>query len=259
MESAEFERTKECNFAISPTGIGRFRVSCFYQRNQVGMVLRRIETKIPSVDELNLPPVIKTLAMTKRGIISFVGATGALKACTVIPIEEIILDDCPNPGGLTDIHVIRRRDIETFPAPGADGVTISTAIVPKAGAGFVPWEFAQDTGEINHKSSGDAGTQSISQGIDVYVPRGSAATDAVIQSALNGDFVVAGRDSNGNVRLLGDKRRGVKFEHDYKSGKKGTDKNGTDFKFSGEGFTHVPYYYTATLPLKGNAEQEGGG
>ena len=72
----EFEKTHECNFAIGVAGVGRFRVSCFYQRNQVGMVLRRIETKIPTVEELNLPPIIKTLAMTKRGIILFVGATG---------------------------------------------------------------------------------------------------------------------------------------------------------------------------------------
>ena len=66
----EFEKTHECNFAIGVAGVGRFRVSCFYQRNQVGMVLRRIETKIPTVEELNLPPVIKTLAMTKRGMIT---------------------------------------------------------------------------------------------------------------------------------------------------------------------------------------------
>lgn len=177
------------------------------------------------------------------------GTSGSALACVVVPIAEIILDDCPNPGGLTDIHVIRRRDIQTFPEPGPDKVTVSTAIVPKAGCGFVPWEFAQDTGEINHKSSGDAGNQSIAHDLAVYVPRGSAATDAVIQSALNGDFVVIGRDSNGNLRIAGDKRRGVKFEHDYKSGKKGNDKNGTDFKFSGEGFTHVPFYYTAAIPL----------
>src|SRR5690606_8468510 len=62
----EFERTHECNFAIGVAGVGRFRVSCFYQRNQVGMVLRRIETRIPTVEELSLPPVIKSLAMTKR-------------------------------------------------------------------------------------------------------------------------------------------------------------------------------------------------
>ena len=71
----EFEKTHECNFAIGLSGVGRFRVSCFYQRNQVGMVLRRIETRIPTVEELSLPPIIKTLAMTKRGIILFVGAT----------------------------------------------------------------------------------------------------------------------------------------------------------------------------------------
>ena len=70
----EFEKTHECQFAISAQGVGRFRVSCFYQRNCVGMVLRRIESKIPTIEELNLPPVIKQLAMTKRGIIIFVGA-----------------------------------------------------------------------------------------------------------------------------------------------------------------------------------------
>lgn len=175
--------------------------------------------------------------------------SGSTLACVIVPIEAIVRDECPNPGGLTDLHVIRRRDILTFPDADADEVTVSTAIVPKPGCGFVPWDFAQDTGEVNHKSTGDVGTQSITQELNVYVPRGSAATDAVIQAALNGDFVVAGRDSNGNLRLCGDKRRGVKFEHDYKSGKKGTDKNGADFKFSGEGFTHVPYYYTAALPL----------
>jgi twitching motility protein PilU len=79
----EFEKTHECNFAIGVSGVGRFRVSCFYQRNQVGMVLRRIETKIPTVEELNLPPIIKTLAMTKRGIIVFVGATGTGKSTSL--------------------------------------------------------------------------------------------------------------------------------------------------------------------------------
>jgi twitching motility protein PilU len=79
----EFEKTHECNFAISMQGVGRFRVSCFYQRNQVGMVLRRIETKIPTVEELSLPPIIKTLAMTKRGLIIFVGATGTGKSTSL--------------------------------------------------------------------------------------------------------------------------------------------------------------------------------
>ena len=65
------------------SGVGRFRVSAFYQRNQVGMVLRRIETKIPTVEELSLPPIIKQLAMTKRGIIIFVGATGTGKTTSL--------------------------------------------------------------------------------------------------------------------------------------------------------------------------------
>ncbi|SEM26658.1 twitching motility protein PilU [Luteibacter sp. UNCMF331Sha3.1] len=79
----EFEKTHECQFAISASGIGRFRVSCFYQRNCVGMVLRRIESKIPTPEELTLPPVIKQLAMTKRGIIIFVGGTGTGKSTSL--------------------------------------------------------------------------------------------------------------------------------------------------------------------------------
>ncbi len=79
----EFEKTHECQFAISAQGVGRFRVSCFYQRNCVGMVLRRIESKIPSPDELGLPSIIKQLAMTKRGIIIFVGATGTGKSTSL--------------------------------------------------------------------------------------------------------------------------------------------------------------------------------
>ena len=79
----EFERTHECNFAIGLAGVGRFRVSAFYQRNQVGMVLRRIESRIPTLEELYLPPVMKSLAMTKRGIVLFVGATGSGKSTSL--------------------------------------------------------------------------------------------------------------------------------------------------------------------------------
>jgi len=79
----EFEETKECNFAISASGIGRFRVSAFVQRNYAGMVLRRIETRIPTIEELNLPPVLKNLAMTKRGLVIFVGATGTGKSTSL--------------------------------------------------------------------------------------------------------------------------------------------------------------------------------
>lgn len=79
----EFETERECNFAIHRPVAGRFRVSAFYQRNSAGMVLRRIETHIPSVDDLQLPEVIKTLAMTKRGLVILVGATGTGKSTSL--------------------------------------------------------------------------------------------------------------------------------------------------------------------------------
>ena len=70
----EFIETKELNFAVSARGVGRFRASAFFQRNLAGMILRRIETLIPKVDDLGLPEIIKELAMTKRGLVIFVGA-----------------------------------------------------------------------------------------------------------------------------------------------------------------------------------------
>lgn len=82
-QKAEFEAENECNFAISASGIGRFRVSAFMQRNNAGMVLRKIETTIPTMDELGLPPILKELAMTKRGLIMFVGATGSGKSSSL--------------------------------------------------------------------------------------------------------------------------------------------------------------------------------
>ncbi|MCP5162372.1 MAG: PilT/PilU family type 4a pilus ATPase [Hahellaceae bacterium] len=82
-QQADFQEKHECNFAISARGIGRFRVSAFYQRNLCGMVLRRIETNIPRVEDLGLPNIIKELAMTKRGLIIFVGATGTGKSTSL--------------------------------------------------------------------------------------------------------------------------------------------------------------------------------
>ncbi len=79
----DFAKNLECNFAISARGIGRFRVSAFYQRNLIGMVLRRIETNIPSLDDLKLPEILKKLAMTKRGLVLFVGATGTGKSTSL--------------------------------------------------------------------------------------------------------------------------------------------------------------------------------
>ncbi len=79
----EFLESKELNFAVSARGVGRFRCSAFYQRNLAGMVLRRIETNIPKIDDLGLPEIIKELAMTKRGLIIFVGATGTGKSTSL--------------------------------------------------------------------------------------------------------------------------------------------------------------------------------
>jgi twitching motility protein PilU len=79
----EFEATHECNFAISESDVGRFRASAFIQRNNAGAVLRRIETYIPSIEELRLPPILKNLAMTKRGLIIFIGATGTGKSTSL--------------------------------------------------------------------------------------------------------------------------------------------------------------------------------
>jgi twitching motility protein PilU len=82
-QAAEFESTKECNFAIAPAGIGRFRVNCFVQQANTGMVLRVITTSIPNFEDLKLPAVLKDVAMTKRGLALFVGGTGSGKSTSL--------------------------------------------------------------------------------------------------------------------------------------------------------------------------------
>ena len=79
----EFEETNECQFAINARGAGRFRVSAFKQRNQAGMVLRRIETRIPTIEELRLPSILRELGMQARGIVIFVGGTGTGKSTSL--------------------------------------------------------------------------------------------------------------------------------------------------------------------------------
>src|SRR5690349_9666390 len=82
-QAAEFEATKECNFAIAPQSIGRFRVNCFVQQGMVGAVLRVITTRIPNFEDLNLPSVLRDVAMTKRGMVLFVGGTGSGKSTSL--------------------------------------------------------------------------------------------------------------------------------------------------------------------------------
>ena len=79
----EFDATKECNFAIAPQGIGRFRVSAFIQQGYIGAVLRTITTEIPTLEELELPPILKDVVMNKRGIVIVVGGTGSGKSTTL--------------------------------------------------------------------------------------------------------------------------------------------------------------------------------
>jgi twitching motility protein PilU len=82
-QTASFEQTKEANFAISPGDLGRFRVSAFVQMSSVGMVLRTINSSIPEFDDLGLPPVLKDVIMSKRGLVIMVGATGSGKSTTL--------------------------------------------------------------------------------------------------------------------------------------------------------------------------------
>jgi len=87
-QAAEFESTKECNFAISPSGIGRFRVNALVQQGRVGVVCRTINMTIPTLDELGLPAVLKDIAMTKRGLVIFVGGTGTGKTTSLAALVD---------------------------------------------------------------------------------------------------------------------------------------------------------------------------
>jgi len=86
--AAEFERTKECNFAIAPGGVGRFRANAFVQMGSVGLVLRVIPQELPTIDGLGLPQVLKDVVMTKRGLVIMVGATGSGKSTTLAAMVD---------------------------------------------------------------------------------------------------------------------------------------------------------------------------
>ncbi len=82
-QTREFDATKEANFAIAPLGIGRFRVSAFVQQGHVGCVIRQINSKIPTIEDLELPAILKDIVMSKRGLVIVVGATGSGKSTTL--------------------------------------------------------------------------------------------------------------------------------------------------------------------------------
>ena len=87
-QATEFESTKECNFAISPTGIGRFRVNALVQQGRIAVVLRTINMSIPTIDELGLPVVLKDIAMSKRGLVILVGGTGTGKTTSLAAVVD---------------------------------------------------------------------------------------------------------------------------------------------------------------------------
>ncbi|TNF57199.1 MAG: PilT/PilU family type 4a pilus ATPase [Burkholderiales bacterium] len=87
-QAADFERTKECNFAIAPPSIGRFRVSAFVQQGKIGMVLRTIPATLPTIDSLGLPQVLKDVALSKRGLCILVGATGSGKSTSLAAMVD---------------------------------------------------------------------------------------------------------------------------------------------------------------------------
>lgn len=87
-QAAEFERTKECNFAVAAGGIGRFRANAFFQQGRVGLVMRLISAHVPNLDALGMPDVLKQMSMTKRGICILVGATGSGKSTTLAAMMD---------------------------------------------------------------------------------------------------------------------------------------------------------------------------
>ncbi len=87
-QAADFERTKECNFAIAPQGIGRFRVNAFVQMGSIGLVMRTIPQTLPTIDTLGLPQIMKDICMTKRGLVIMVGATGSGKSTSLAALVD---------------------------------------------------------------------------------------------------------------------------------------------------------------------------
>ena len=82
-QAAEYERSQECNFAISLPGVARYRVNAFTQRGSAGMVLRVINSEIPTFEQLRLPPILRDISMTRRGMVIFVGGTGSGKSTSL--------------------------------------------------------------------------------------------------------------------------------------------------------------------------------
>ncbi|NBD20786.1 PilT/PilU family type 4a pilus ATPase [Aquabacterium fontiphilum] len=130
-QAAEFERTKECNFAISPSGIGRFRVNAFIQQGHVGLVLRVIPQQLPTIDGLGLPQILKEVAMTKRGLVIMVGATGSGKSTTLAAMVDYRNENSYG-------HIITLEDPVEFVHPHKNSIVTQREI----GIDTDGWEMA---------------------------------------------------------------------------------------------------------------------
>ncbi|MEX8518970.1 MAG: PilT/PilU family type 4a pilus ATPase [Leptothrix sp. (in: b-proteobacteria)] len=130
-QAAEFERTKECNFAISPPGIGRFRVNAFVQQGQVGMVLRTIPRTLPTIDALGLPNILKEVTMYKRGLVILVGATGSGKSTTLAAMVDYRNENAFD-------HIITIEDPVEFVHPHKNCIVTQREV----GIDTVGWEAA---------------------------------------------------------------------------------------------------------------------
>ena len=130
-QAGEFEANKELNFAISPGGIGRFRVNAFTQMGRTGIVLRVIQSTIPKFEDLNLPAVMSELSMTKRGLIIMVGATGSGKSTT---LASMIGYRNENSQG----HIVTIEDPVEFVHPHRNCIVTHREV----GVDTVSWEVA---------------------------------------------------------------------------------------------------------------------
>ena len=130
-QAAEFERTKECNFAISPKEIGRFRVNAFVQQGQTGLVLRTIPRDLPNIDRLGLPNVLKDLTMTRRGLIIMVGATGSGKSTSLAAmVDHRNVNACD--------HIVTIEDPVEFVHPHKNSIVTQREV----GIDTLNWEAA---------------------------------------------------------------------------------------------------------------------
>jgi twitching motility protein PilU len=126
-QTKEFDATKECNFAIAPPGIGRFRVNTFVQQGQTGCVIRLINSKIPTLEELELPPVLKEVVLSKRGLVILVGGTGSGKSTSLAAMVGYRNEKTRGHMTTTDSGAASRIDASQAASPADTGPSFRPA------------------------------------------------------------------------------------------------------------------------------------